>query len=147
MLEELSRQKTMQLATEHNGQPWICTVYFVVHSGNFYWLSFPERRHSQELVKNPRAAIAIPIKCDAPVIGVQCSGEVEIVSELGEVAVVMEKYVEKYSKGEKFVELYKRNKNHHFLYCLKPKEIVVFDEVNNLKDARRTYLHLEQIGA
>ncbi len=53
----------MQLATVQDGQPWIANVFFVVDAQlNFYWLSYPNRRHSRELAINPKAAIAIAIK-------------------------------------------------------------------------------------
>lgn len=147
MLDELSRQKTMQLATERDGQPWICTVYFVVSGGNFYWLSFPERRHSEELAENPHAAVAIAIKPNLPVIGLQCAGMVTTVDELSEIKTVLARYVEKYGQGEKFVELYKAGKNHHVLYRLTPAEVVVFDEMSHLENPRQAYLRLDDIDA
>ena len=59
--EDINASYTMQLATSRDGQPWNCSVYFVMQAGKFYWLSFPDRRHSMELERNPRAAIAVGI--------------------------------------------------------------------------------------
>jgi len=127
----IHEQKVMQLATVRDNQPWICTVYFVLHKGNFYWLSFPERRHSKELADNTNAAVAIAIKRDAPVIGIQAEGAVSVVREQGEVETVMTLYVAKYGKGNKFMELFSRGENHHLLYRFVPRTIVRFDEANH----------------
>ncbi len=127
----IHEQKVMQLATVRDNQPWICTVYFVLHKGNFYWLSFPERRHSRELADNTNAAIAVAIKRDAPVIGIQAEGAVSVVNERGEVETVMSLYVAKYGKGTKFMELFLKGENQHQLYRFVPRRIVRFDEVNH----------------
>lgn len=137
MLEELSRQKVMQLATEYDGQPWICTVYFVVRSGNFYWLSFPERRHSRELAENSRVAIAIAVKKDLPVIGVQSEGNASVVDDLSEAEAVMALYIKKYGQGKQFMERFKAATNHHVLYRMVPRSIMIFDETSEAKAARQ----------
>lgn len=131
MREEIARAKIMQLATEKDGQPWACTVYFVLYKGNFYWLSYPERRHSRELAKNPRAAVAIVVKQDLPVIGLQSEGDVAMVKNVAEIEAVLPLYVEKYGSGEQFVQRYKAGKNRHALYRFTPRKTVLFDEHNN----------------
>jgi len=130
----IHEQKVMQLATVCDGQPWICTVYFVLHKGNFYWLSFPERRHSRELADNTNAAIAIAIKRDAPVIGIQAEGAVSVVQERGEVETVTTMYATKYGKGGQFFERFLKGENHHALYRFVPRRIVRFDEMNHADD-------------
>jgi uncharacterized protein YhbP (UPF0306 family) len=126
--EEINRVKTMQLASSHDGQPWICTVYFVVSTGNFYWLSFPDRRHSREVADNQKAAVAVAIHQDVPVVGVQAEGDVRIVRNVGEATDVLALYIEKYDKGKDFIERLKRGDNQHELYCLVPRKIMLFDE-------------------
>jgi uncharacterized protein YhbP (UPF0306 family) len=130
----IHEQKVMQLATVRDGQPWICTVYFVLHKGNFYWLSFPERRHSKELADNTNAAIAIAIKRDAPVMGIQAEGAVSVVQERGEVETVTTMYSTKYGKGGQFFERFLKGENHHVLYRFVPRRIVRFDEMNHADD-------------
>lgn len=125
---ELDACKIMQLATSSSGQPWVCTVYFVVKNGNFYWLSFPERRHSRELADNKKAAVALAIEQDVPVIGLQAEGDVRIVRDLNEATGVLELYTAKYGKGGEFIERMKRGQNHHQLYCLTPRRVMLFDE-------------------
>jgi uncharacterized protein YhbP (UPF0306 family) len=125
---ELNQVKVMQLASSVDGQPWICTVYFVVKNGNFFWLSFPDRRHSREVAKNEKAAAAIVIHQDVPVVGVQVEGSVHIVGDIEEATGVLALYIEKYGKGKDFVRRLERGENQHELYCLVPRKIMLFDE-------------------
>lgn len=125
---DINQARVMQLATSRDGQPWICTVYFIVNGGNFYWLSFPDRRHSKELADNAKAAVAIALHQEAPVVGVQAEGSVRAVQNLSEAARVLALYVRKYGKGKDFIELLKRGKNRHELYCLVPGSVMLFDE-------------------
>lgn len=125
---QVNAAKVMQLATLRGDQPWICTVYFVAKGGKFYWLSFPERRHSQEIADNANAAVAITIHQDAPVIGLQAEGEVYVVRDIAEAKSVLELYVAKYDKGREFIDRLKHGANHHELYCLVPRKTMLFDE-------------------
>lgn len=129
----------MQLATAAMplGQPWICTVYFVIRDGCFYWLSYPERRHSRELADNPKAAVTIAIKQDLPVIGLQAEGEVTEVTDLSEASRVLARYVKKYGSGQQFIELLKHGSNHHKLYKLTPARVMLFDETQKNQPAYR----------
>jgi uncharacterized protein YhbP (UPF0306 family) len=83
----LSKSRMMQIATVDNGQPWICTVYYVEDEDlNLYWLSLPTRRHSQEIEKHNKIAIAVPVKFDKPVVGIQAEGTAEAIKSAGEIA-------------------------------------------------------------
>jgi uncharacterized protein YhbP (UPF0306 family) len=58
--EYLHRNMLMQLATVADGNPWICNVYFVTDdASNIYWTSAKSRRHSQEILSNPKVAVSI----------------------------------------------------------------------------------------
>lgn len=122
----------MQLATSVDNNPWISTVYYVAdNERNIYWLSLPERRHSQEVIRNPKVAIAIAIKQDLPVIGIQASGTVAIVEDSAIVKTTLASYVKKYDgAGKEFHERFVAGKNKHQLYKLTPDSLVLFDEVH-----------------
>ncbi len=121
----------MQLATSVDNQPWIANVFFVVDSKlNFYWLSFPSRRHSRELTTNNRAAIAIAVKHDKPVIGVQAEGTVREVTNVAIVGRIMPRYIKKYGAGQQFLSLTKKGAAQHRLYKLEPDSLQLFDELN-----------------
>lgn len=121
----------MQLATVGAGKPWVCSLYYVADDNlNLYWLSLPGRRHSQEIVDNPNVSIAIAVKTDQPVIGIQAEGRAEIIKNKQIIKKVMELYVEKYNTGQNFYENFAAGKNRHEMYCFAPKSYVLFDELN-----------------
>lgn len=119
---------TMQIATTDENQPWICSVYFVIQGGKFYWLSFPERRHSKELASNTNAAVAIVLQAAQPVVGVQAEGTVAVVTDVTEAQEVLDRYGTKYNQGRTFMQHLKSGTNKHQLYCFTPGRIVIFDE-------------------
>ncbi len=132
MDEYLSLGTVMQLATSSENKPWISTVYYVADEDrNIYWLSLPERRHSKEVQINPEVAIAIAIKQDIPVIGIQASGPVEIVEDPQVVEKMLAQYVAKYKgAGKDFHQRFVDGKNQHQLYRLTPSLLVLFDEAH-----------------
>lgn len=140
---ELIRQylpsaRMMQVATVSGSQPWICTVYFVEDDElNLYWLSLPTRRHSQEIAVHNKIAIAVPIKFDKPVTGIQAEGTAEVVTDRQAIADVMERYVERYNSGQQFYDRFVAGQNQHALYRFTPTKYVLFDEVNFPDDGRK----------
>jgi uncharacterized protein YhbP (UPF0306 family) len=129
---------TMQLATSADDQPWVCTVFFIEDKElNLYWLSLPSRRHSKNVMKNNKAAVAIQIKTSQPVIGIQAEGEVIEVDDEETVKELMQKYIKKYNAGKDFYDNFVRGKNQHKMYKFKPAMYVLFDEMNNIDDPRR----------
>lgn len=125
--------RTMQLATIRSGAPRVCSVYFVPSDDNraLYWLSEPSRRHSQDIQVNTTVAAAIVVKESKPVIGVQCNGIADIVSDVEEIKKVMAEYTQKYSgEGEGFYERVLAGTNKHQLYRLTIAELELFDEVH-----------------
>ena len=134
----------MQLATVDGDQPWICTVWFVADDDlNLYWLSYPTRRHSQEIAKHQKVAAAIAIKTAYPVIGVQVEGEAEVVSDESNVKSITDKYIAKYDTGHDFYQNFVAGSNQHQLYRLKPNMFVLFDEVN-FRDQGRVERRLDR---
>jgi len=120
--------KVMQVATLHNDRPWICSVYFVKMDNAFYWLSEPHRKHSQDVSRDGRVAMAIVGKTDMPVVGLQASGVAEEVSDTAEVEKVMERYSQKYGVGKGFHERFTKGINKHRLFRFHPDTVQLFDE-------------------
>lgn len=120
--------KVMQVATCLGSKPWVASVYFVELNGKFYWLSEPRRRHSQELTINHKCAIAIVIKDDMPVIGVQAEGTAKIVKNIVTITKVMALYIKKYNAGGQFVTRFKQGINKHNLYEFTANNFNIFDE-------------------
>ena len=130
--------RTMQVATVNADQPWICTVYFVEDDAlNLYWLSLPTRRHSQDIAAHNKVAVAVPIKADKPVVGIQAEGEAEAVADKQLIAHVMQRYVERYGTGHQFYNKFIEGENQHVLFRCKPTKYVLFDEVTFPTDGRK----------
>lgn len=143
--EHLPVGKTMQVATSQDNQPWVCTVYYIADElQRLYWLSLPTRKHSKHLVQNDQAAIAIAIKADKPVIGIQAKGCVEPVTDQGEVKHVMQLYAAKYEgAGKDFFDNFVEGTNQHVMYRFTPETFVLFDEVDFESADSRKEWHLE----
>lgn len=125
----LAQGKMMQIATVAGDQPWICTVYYVEdEQANLYWLSLPDRRHSREIAQHPRVAVAVPIKFDKPVIGLQAEGRAEKVEDPEVIQRVMQGYADRYNAGKQFYDNFVAGKNQHALYRFAPDQISLFDE-------------------
>lgn len=136
----------MQLATVRGGQPWVCTVYFVTDEVmNLYWLSWPERRHSQELAHHNKAAAAIVVhdgRDKRPVVGIQAEGIVSVVHDQETIESIAKKYASKYGHGKQFYERYRAGTNRHHMYTLVPQKFVLFDERHFSAEEARTELLL-----
>ncbi len=129
--DHLKKARVMQLATSVNNKPWACTLHFYSDEDlNFYWISTPVRRHSQEIEKNPNVAIAIKIHEDTPtekyVIGIAAEGIAELLSE-NEIEKIGNKYVDKLIKDPSILNDILSGKNPHKFYRLKATNIVLFD--------------------
>ncbi len=125
----LSESKFMQLATVADNKPWVCTLHFVTdEDANIYWLSLPTRRHSEEIAGNNQVAVAV--KTDMPVVGVQAEGTAEIVTDIDTITKVMDLYVERHGTGKTFVDRVVQGIDNHKMYKLTPKRFQLFDELN-----------------
>lgn len=122
--------RMMQIATVKGAQPWVCTVYFVEGDDlGLYWLSLPTRRHSQEIQEGSKVAVAVPIKFDKPVVGIQAEGIAQEVTDPEVVKSIIPKYVERHKVGADFYDNFIAGKNQHRLYKFTPQKVVLFDEV------------------
>ena len=127
----LSEARIMQLATDRDGQPWICNLHFAVDGdSNMYWLSKPTRRHSEDIVNNPRVAVAIAVKTNKPVIGIQATGVVQIVTNTHLLETVMGDYRQRHGTDASFADQIIAGTNEHKLYQFSPDSFNLFDEVN-----------------
>lgn len=126
----LETARVMQLATGVGDDIWAASVYFVAdpQSRTICWLSEPNRRHSKLIAEHPRAAFAVAVRQDQPVIGVQGAGAVQIIDDQKIIERVMPHYVAKYGEGQQFAERHAAGKNKHQLYALSVDELQLFDE-------------------
>jgi len=125
--------RVMQIATLHSGSPRVNSVYYVVADdmSAVYWMSEPQRRHSEDLRHDARMAGAIAIKTDPPVAGVQFTGRGSVVQEHAKQRTIIAAYNQKYDNVAKgLAERIEQGTNKHQIYELTFESVEVFDELN-----------------
>jgi uncharacterized protein YhbP (UPF0306 family) len=137
----LDETRMMQVATCANNQPWCCTVYFSVDNlHNLYWISKPDRRHSEELRRNPKVAgvIVQPHTPGDKVRGLQFQGLAHQISDPGEIRTLAESYVERFAQHALAEDMIS-GANPQCLYQIKPETFVLFDELNFPEASRQEW--------
>ena len=137
----LQEGRVMQLATSQDDYPRVNSLYYVASDDGraVYWLSEATRRHSQTLSCNTHVGVAIVVKEDMPVIGLQLTGEASKIHDHDEQKRILQKYNEKYDNAA--AGLYDRmlaSTNKHCLYRLAIDQLELFDEVNFAHDIPMT---------
>lgn len=134
----------MQLATESNDGPWICTVNYVIDDKlNIYWASIPSRLHSKQISASGKTAVAIVVETDLGkgVIGIQAKGTSQLVSNYDEIKPIAQKYAKTFGRTGSWVEKFARSETEHQLYKFTPSKFVLFDDQNH-KDSPRIEIEL-----
>lgn len=140
----LSENKHMQLATMHDGSPWICTVYFV-HDENYnlYWMSARERQHSVDITNNSNTAITIVRDIERKQ-ALQIVGAAHEVGD-AELERVDTLYQNKFgSKDYDLNEIMKHNSTGRAYWVFKPITISFWDEVN-FPDSPKQHLDISTV--
>ena len=139
----LGKTRLLQIATTVDSQPWICTVYYAFDSDwNLYWLSLPDRRHSKEILENPKVAGAMTFSQEPypknGVQGLQFEGIAESLSDSEEEkASVL--YIKQLSRENTLLEDIRSGKNPHKFYRFKPTKFVLFDSLHFPDDSRQEF--------
>jgi len=132
--EYFGKTRMLQLATCVDGQPWNCTVYYAFDNNwNIYYISTPNRRHSQEILINPKVSGAIafsqePYPKDG-VQGLQFEGVAELLSGDDE-EIASKLYIQQLNREATLLDDVRNGKNPHKFYRVKPTKIVLFDSVH-----------------
>ncbi len=142
--EYLAGAKLMQMATSRGNRPWIASVWYAHDSKtNLYFISKKSRRHSKELMKNPRVAGAIVVPhtfgSGQKVRGLQFEGMAEPCSARETVA-ARSLYLKKYPNAEKIslADLLSPLSKSSF-YIMRPKAFVLFDEIHYPEQPRQEF--------
>jgi uncharacterized protein YhbP (UPF0306 family) len=142
--EYLEKARLMQVVTAKNNQPWACSVYFAYDEKfNLYWISTPQRRHSQEIQENEKVAgvIVLPHTPGDKVRGIQLQGTAKQLTIPEEMQHGMDVYGSRMSMNEERKQKIIQGKDNHVPYQIIPTLIVLFDEVS-FPDNPRQELHL-----
>jgi uncharacterized protein YhbP (UPF0306 family) len=136
----LEKAKLMQLATSVENQPWVCNVWFAADENlNIYWFSSTSRRHSEEVMKNPKVAAAIVFPQtpkDTP-RGLQLQGSAQLLMEQSHIDKAISVYADRIFTREQILEFMNDVENPHKFYRIKPTQFVLFDIVNFPENSRR----------
>lgn len=123
----------MQVATAKDNQPWACSVYFAYDDNlNLFWISTPQRRHSQEIEQNEKVAgtIVLPHTPGDKVRGLQFQGIAKKLIHPNEMKHAIEVYAKRMGMKEKRQQDILMGKDNHAPYMIQPTLYVLFDEVN-----------------
>ncbi len=126
----LAENKHMQLATVHDGQPWICTVYFVADDDfNLYWMSARERQHSVEIASDSKVAVTVVRDTERKQALQMIGNAYEVADE--ELERANELYQSKFgAKDYNLDEIKEHKPTGRAYWVFKPTEISLWDEVN-----------------
>lgn len=122
VLSYLAKNKLMSLATSVQDQPWAATVFFAFDEEfNLFFMSKESTKHGQNIKQNPRVAVTINQDWGKPgfVKGIQCMGEVSIVSQ--------DQFDKHYAFFLKRYPWASRFKEGHAVFIIKPKELYYLD--------------------
>lgn len=133
----LDQYPIITVASESQGRPWICTVYFAFdHNLSMYFISKLSRRHSQELVENSSVACAVckPHKTpfQDPCRGLQIEGSCTILNLENEAALPFDLYMKRFPASKIFHSTLSDvlAPAERRMFRISPKRIVLFDEAN-----------------
>lgn len=137
----LAHARLMQVSTAKDNQPWTCSVYFAYDNDlNLYWISTPQRRHSQEIATNEKVGgtIVLPHSSGQEVRGLQFQGVGKRAT--GEdMKKAMDAYAARIGMKEERKHKILNGKDVHVAYMIKPTMFVLFDEVNFPDNPRQEY--------
>lgn len=136
----LAEKSEMQLATVANGQPWVCTLYYV-HDDDFnlYWTSGRSRQHSLEVLNDPKAAVTI-VRSNKPKQALQMFGNAYEVAD-DELERVHKLYQQKFGvKDYDLTEMKQHLPDGRSYWVFKPTEISLLDEVKYPETLKQNYV-------
>ena len=120
ILEYLSQNKLMSLATSSDDNPWASTVFFAYDDNlNFYFLTEPGTRKAENIEKNPRVSATINEEWGGggKVKGIQLEGEASETEDQGEIKIFLKRHhwARDYITGSK-------------IFKVIPKKIIYLDD-------------------
>lgn len=105
----------LSLATSNNNVPWVCEVHYAYDDTlNLYFRSLASRRHSQEILQNPRVAgnIVKQHTLDDEAVGIYFEGTAHMLETDEEMTSVVTWFNKCLGKENNIVEEAKRDDGH-----------------------------------
>jgi uncharacterized protein YhbP (UPF0306 family) len=119
----------LSLATSQDSRPWVCEVHFAYDDSlNLYFRSKPDRRHSLEIVTNPRVAgnIVTQHGVGEKPRGVYFEGTAERLANVDENHPAYTLYCDRFGTGPEILEEDKTDTGHGF-YKVTVENFYLFD--------------------
>ncbi len=123
ILEYLSKNRRMTLATSEDNIPWAATVMFAYDDDlNFYFISVPDSRKTKNLETNPRVSVAVNeyVHKAGYTIGLQIEGKATMLNKEKD-----KKELEIFRKRFDWADNYLHD---HELYKMVPEKIYYLDD-------------------
>lgn len=139
VIKYLTDVKNMQLATVADGNPWICTVFFVADDEcNLYWTSGRSRQHSREITQSPQTAVTV-VKDRERKQALQIAGKAYEVDD-ADLERVHKLYMSKFGpKDYDLEEMQKHDPEGRAYWTFKPTKMFFWDEVNFPENPKQEY--------
>ncbi|MEK7559061.1 MAG: pyridoxamine 5'-phosphate oxidase family protein [Patescibacteria group bacterium] len=138
----LKEAKLMQLSTSVDNQPWTCSVWFASDENlNIYWFSSTTRRHSKEVIKNPKvsAVIVMPQTPKDDPRGLQLEGDAKLLTDGQDIKKARSFYEGRIFPKKIIDKFISSKESPHRFYKIKPRAFVLFDLVNFPNKPRQEY--------
>jgi uncharacterized protein YhbP (UPF0306 family) len=142
IVDYMTEQKLMQLATIGEFGPWICSVWQAFDDDlNIYFFSATTRQHSQEIEKDGRVAgaLAKPHTVSDTPRAVQFSGKATRLTDEAEIAKARSVYEGRIFNAETIDKLMANEERPHVFYKITPNKFVLFDVENFPENSRQEY--------
>lgn len=132
----------LSLATSADDKPWVCEVHYAYDDDlNLYFLSKPNRRHSQEIAKNPYVAgnIVKQHSLEESPRGVYFEGTAELLDNIDENSDAYKVYDKRFGISAKILDELINQPEGHKVYKINPSSFVLFDTVNFPENSRQEW--------
>lgn len=133
VVDYLTEQKLMQLATVGENGPWACNVWQAFDDDlNIYFFSSTTRRHSQDIEKDNRVAgvIAKPHELSDKPRAIQFSGVARKLTKSDDIVKARSVYEERIFDATAIDKFMADPDQPHMFYRITPNKLLLLDTVN-----------------
>jgi nitroimidazol reductase NimA-like FMN-containing flavoprotein (pyridoxamine 5'-phosphate oxidase superfamily) len=123
----------MSLASASNNTPWICEVHYAYDDNlNIYFRSLLSRRHTQEILKNPKVAGNMVTQhfLDSPVRAVYFEGEARLIEDDNDLQIAYKCISERLDLGKEILEDATKDDGHKF-FKITVNKFYLFDSITS----------------
>ncbi len=123
----------LSLATSTDDQPWVCSLHYVYDDDlNFYFRSLESRRHSQDIIANPKVAGSIVTQhvIGQKLRGIFFDGTAKLLTDVGDTDPAYTLYCARFNTDAAIVEEAKTVEGHKF-YMISVDNFYLLDGIES----------------